>query len=127
MREAQCLFDEKQRELLQQIAAAPKTYEAAHAHSGVLWALQQRELVQTGRGPTGRQVVTLTAGGRFYLQNGKHPQEVEADKQRLKDDPAQAALAPPDGAELVGRLRAGKGTLTVPNPGPATRSRWRAA
>lgn len=120
-------LNEKQRELLHQIAAAPKGYEAAHAHSGVLWALQQRELVQTSHGPTGRQVVGLTASGRFYLKHGKHPKEVEADKQRLKDDPAQAALAPADGAELMGRLRAGKGMVTVPNPGPGTRSRWRAA
>ncbi|MFD4510069.1 hypothetical protein [Streptomyces sp. NPDC058457] len=118
---------EKQRELLKQVAAAPKAYEAANAHSGVLWALQQRGLVQRGRGPAGREVVVLTASGRFYLKHGKHPKEAEADKQRLKDDPAQAALAPADGAELVARLRAGQGTVTVPNPGPQTRSRWRAA
>ncbi|MGW6263288.1 hypothetical protein [Streptomyces sp. NPDC055085] len=122
-------LNEKQRELLKQIAAASNMYEVQSAHSGVLWALTQRNLVQTetSRGPQRRQVVVLTADGRFYLEHGKHPKEAEAEKQRLKDDPAQAALAPADGPALIAALRAAQGTVTVPNPGPKTRARWRAA
>ncbi|MGW1395664.1 hypothetical protein ACWD6Q_28835 [Streptomyces nigra] len=117
---------DKQVEVLKQVAAAPKAFEARGVHSGVLWALQQRQLVKTSWA-TGRQTVVITSDGRFYLKHGKHPKEVEENKQRLKNDPAQAALAPADGPELLARLREAAGTLTVPNPGPQTRARWRAA
>ncbi|BCL32261.1 hypothetical protein ACFFS2_34810 [Streptomyces aurantiacus] len=63
----------------------------------------------------------------FYLKHGKHPKEAEAQKPRLKDDPAQAALAPADGPALLVRIRETGGTLTVPDCGPKTRARWRAA
>ncbi|MFJ1975277.1 hypothetical protein ACIO93_42400 [Streptomyces sp. NPDC087903] len=120
-------LNDKQLELLKQVAAASNTYEPLNAHSGVLWALTQRELVQTSRGPRGRQVVVLTADGRFYLKHGKHPKEAEEEKQRLKNDPAQAALAPANGPELLTRIREANGSVTVPCPGPKTRARWRAA
>ncbi|MFC8663962.1 hypothetical protein [Streptomyces sp. NPDC057199] len=120
-------LNDKQLELLKQVAAAPNAFEARGAHSGVLWALQQRTLVKSSYGATGRQIVVLTADGRFYLKHGKHPKEVEEDKQRLKNDPAQAALAPADGPALLARIREAHGTITVPNPGPRTRARWRAA
>ncbi|WP_406369668.1 hypothetical protein OG788_07660 [Streptomyces sp. NBC_00647] len=119
-------LNDKQLELLKKVAAVPKAFDATGAHSGVLWALRQRTLVTTSWA-TGRQVVTLTADGRFYLKHGKHPKEVEEEKQRLKNDPAQAALAPADGPELLTRIRESNGTITVPGPGPKTRARWRAA
>lgn len=120
-------LSDKQLELLKQVAAASKAFEVQGAHSGVLWALQQRTLVKTGYGATGRRTAVVTADGRFYLKHGKHPKEVEAQKQRLKDDPAQAALAPADGPALLVRVREAGGTLTVPDCGPKTRARWRAA
>ncbi|MEU0061424.1 hypothetical protein [Streptomyces sp. NPDC006334] len=119
-------LNDKQLELLKQVAAAPKGFEAQGVHSGVLWALQQRTMVKTGWA-MGRQTALITADGRFYLKHGKHPKEVEEEKQRLKNDPAQAALAPADGPELLARIREAHGTLTVPHPGPQTRARWRAA
>lgn len=119
-------LNDKQLELLKQVAAEPKAFDVNGAHSGVLWALQQRTLVTRGS-VGGRQTVTLTADGRFYLKHGKHPKEVEEEKQRLKNDPAQAALAPADGTDLLARIRESNGTITVPDPGPKTRARWRAA
>ncbi|MEU0375212.1 hypothetical protein ABZ070_34640 [Streptomyces sp. NPDC006283] len=118
-------LSDKQLDLLKQIATE-KTYLTAAAHSGVLWALQTRDLIKTGY-TGGRSSAVVTAGGSFYLQHGKHPKEVQAEKERLQNDPAQAAQAPVDGVELLARLREAGGTLTVPDPGPRTRGCWRSA
>ncbi|BFO19686.1 hypothetical protein SHKM778_60740 [Streptomyces sp. KM77-8] len=120
-------LSDKQLELLKQVAAASKAFEVQGAHSGVLWALEQRTLVKTGYGAAGRRTAVVTADGRFYLKHGKHPKEAEAQKQRLEDDPAQAALAPADGPALLARIREAGGALTVTDCGPKTRARWRAA
>jgi len=48
-------LSDKQLQLLKQVAAAPKAFEVQGAHSGVLWALQQRTLVKTSYGAKGRQ------------------------------------------------------------------------
>lgn len=69
----------------------------------------------------------VTADGRYYLKHGKHPRQVQAEKERLAGDSAQAALAPAGGAELVSRLQSASGTITVADPAPRTRGRWRAA
>lgn len=70
----------------------------------------------------------VTADGRYYLKLGRHLRQVQADKERLEDDSAQAALAPADGAELVSRLKSASGrTITVSDPAPKTRGRWRVA
>lgn len=36
----------------------------------------------------------VTADGRYYLKHGKHPRQVQAEKERLAGDSAQPALAP---------------------------------
>ncbi|MEH0547515.1 hypothetical protein QA802_31865 [Streptomyces sp. B21-105] len=70
----------------------------------------------------------MTSDGRYFLKHGKHPKEVRAEKERLAGDAEQAERAPADGAELIARLQsATAGKLTVPDPGPQTRGRWRAA
>ncbi|MCZ0211289.1 hypothetical protein OZK63_38645 [Streptomyces sp. UMAF16] len=52
---------------------------------------------------------------------------MQAERERLADDTRQAALAPAGGAELIARLRSASGRVTVSDPAPRTRGRWRAA
>lgn len=52
---------------------------------------------------------------------------MQAEKERLKGDAAQAARASADGAELISRLQSPPGKITISDPAPQTRGRWRAA
>ncbi|MFB7028627.1 MULTISPECIES: hypothetical protein [unclassified Streptomyces] len=88
--------------------------------------MEQRDLIKrTWRGSG--HVAVVTADGRYYLKHGKHPRQVQVEKERLEGDAAQAARAPADGAELISRLQSASGKITVPNPAEQTRGRWRAA
>ncbi|MFJ5221053.1 hypothetical protein ACIP98_41230 [Streptomyces sp. NPDC088354] len=119
-------LNDKQLEALKLIASAKGSHPVQDVHSGVLWALEQRGLVKTGYAG-GRRNTVVTADGRFYIKHGKHPNQAEADKERLRQDPAQAALAPADGAALIARIREAHDVLTIADPGPRTRGRWKAA
>ncbi|MFF8566017.1 hypothetical protein ACF06N_13775 [Streptomyces albidoflavus] len=116
-----------QAELLREIAAASEAMRIPPARSQTAWALEQRGLVKrTWRGSG--QVAVVTADGRYFLKHGRHPQQLRAEKERLEGDSAQAALAPAGGAELVSRLKSASGRkITVADPGPKARGRWRAA
>ncbi|MFI6847078.1 hypothetical protein ACIBJD_20915 [Kitasatospora sp. NPDC050467] len=113
-----------QAELLQQIAADPSARIHGN-HSHTLWALEQRKLVKRSwNGNDGSQTVTITEQGRYFLKHGRHPEEVEQEAQRTARDPETAKAAPGDGAELISRLSAAGGSLTVEDPGVMTRGRW---
>ena len=117
---------EPQVDLLREIAAASSAMSIPPARAQTSWALQQRGLIKRtwrGTGP----VAVVTADGRYYLKRGKHPQQVQAEKERLEGDAAQAARAPADGAELVSRLQSASGKITVSDPAAQTRGRWRGA
>ncbi len=115
-----------QADLLRELAAVSDAVRIAPGRTQVAWALEQRGLIKrTWRGSG--HVAVVTADGRYYLKHGKHPRQVQAEKVRLAGDSAQAALAPADGAELVSRLHSASGTITVADPAPRTRGRWRAA
>ncbi|CAM5543083.1 hypothetical protein Sdia_48140 [Streptomyces diastaticus subsp. diastaticus] len=117
---------EPQVDLLREIAAASSAMPIPPARTQTSWALEQRDLVKrTWRGSG--HVAVVTADGRYYLKHGKHPREVQAEKERLKGDAAQAALAPTTGTELIFRLQSASGKITVPDPAAQTRGRWRAA
>lgn len=66
---------------------------------------------QDGTEPRHRQAERVTAEGRYYLKHGKHARRVQAEKERLEGDSAQAALAPaglnwsPDCSRQRGRSR----------------------
>ncbi|MEW1695694.1 hypothetical protein [Streptomyces sp. NPDC091278] len=112
----------QQADLLRQIAVAPGPLAIASSPSNTVWALRQRGLIQQSG-----QTAVVTTDGRYFLKHGKHPKEVQAEKERLAGDTERAARAPADGAELISRLRATPhGQLTVSDPGPQTRGRWRA-
>ncbi len=115
-----------QTDLLREIAAASSAMPIQPARTQTAWALEQRKLIKrTWRGSG--HVAVVTADGRYYLKHGKHRQQVQAEKERLEGDAAQAARAPADGAELISRLQAASGKITVPDPAAQTRGRWRAA
>ncbi|MEV7845777.1 hypothetical protein AB0O50_17525 [Streptomyces cyaneofuscatus] len=117
---------EPQVDLLRKIAAASSATPIPPAQIQTSWALEQRDLIKrTWRG--NGHVAVVTADGRYYLKHGKHPRQVQAEKERLKGDASQAALAPADGAELISRLQSASGKITVPDPAARTRGRWRAA
>jgi hypothetical protein len=112
-------------DLLRKIAAASSAMPIPSARTQTSWALEQRNLIKrTWRGSG--HVAVVTADGRYYLKHGKHPRQVQAEKERLTGDAAHAARAPADGAELISRLQATSGKITVPDPGVQTRGRWRA-
>lgn len=117
---------EPQVDLLREIAAASNAMSIPPARTQTSWALEQRGLIKrTWRGSG--HVAVVTADGRYYLKHGKHPRQVQAEKERLKGDAAQAARAPADGAELISRLQSTSGKITVPDPAAKTRGRWRTA
>lgn len=90
-------------------------------------ALEKRGLIKRTWRSSGPPVAVVTADGRYYLKHGKHPREVPAAKERLEEDADEPARAPADGVELISRLRSASGKITVPDPAPQTRGRWRAA
>ncbi|MFD7860157.1 hypothetical protein ACFV6B_38650 [Streptomyces microflavus] len=115
-----------QADWLRELAAVSDAVRIPPSRAQVARALEQRGLIKrTWRGSL--QIASVTADGRYYLKHGKHPRQVQAEKERLEDDSAQAALAPAGGAELVSRLQSASGTITVADPAPRTRGRWRAA
>ncbi|MGW0669923.1 hypothetical protein [Streptomyces sp. NPDC002746] len=121
-----CTLTEPQVDLLRKIAAAASAMPIPSARTQTSWALEQRDLIKrTWRGSG--HVAVVTADGRYYLTHGKHPRQVEAQKERLKGDAAQAALAPAAGAELISRLQSASGKITIPDPAAQSRGRWRAA
>ncbi|MFI1314275.1 hypothetical protein ACH4TS_29710 [Streptomyces albidoflavus] len=118
---------EQQADMLRQIAAASSAVRIAPKSSNTAWALEQRGLIKRSWRGSGH-VAAVTSDGRYFLKHGKHPKEVQAEKERLAGDAEQAERAPSDGAELIVRLQStSSGKLTVPDPGPRTRGRWRAA
>lgn len=121
-----CTLTEPQVDLLREIAAASSAMPIPPARTQTSWALKQRDLIKrTWRGSG--HVAVVTADGRYYLKHGKHPRQVQAEKEKLKGNAAQAALAPATGTELISRLQSASGKITVPDPAAQTRGRWRAA
>ncbi|MBC3843125.1 hypothetical protein GXW82_31815 [Streptacidiphilus sp. 4-A2] len=116
-----------QADLLQWVAANPGA-QIESQKSNTLWALEQRKLVKRSlpmlENGTQGQTAVLTDQGKYYLKHGQHPEEVERAAQRAARDPETAKTAPADGADLIHRLSAAGGTLTVQDPGVLTRGRW---
>ncbi|UQI47178.1 hypothetical protein M1P56_23945 [Streptomyces sp. HU2014] len=113
--------------LLREVAASSGATPIPSKSSNTAWALEQRGLIKRSWTRNGAHVAIVTADGRYYLKHGRHPQEVQAEKDRLKGDSGQAALAPDGGADLITRMRSAAGKIIVSDPGPKTRGRWRAA
>jgi hypothetical protein len=113
--------------MLREIAAASETVVLPPKAIHTAAALEKRGLIKRTWRSSGPPVAVVTADGRYYLKHGKHPREVQATKERLEKDADESARAPADGVELISRLRSASGKITVPDPAPQTRGRWRAA
>jgi hypothetical protein len=119
-----------QAELLRWVAANPGA-QVESSKSNTLWALEQRRLVKRSMPLLENRTMGLTAvltdEGKYFLKHGRHPEEVEREAQRAAADSTTVKEAPADGADLVGRVSAAGGTLTVQDPGVMTRGRWKRA
>ncbi|MFD7341369.1 hypothetical protein ACFV98_36140 [Streptomyces violascens] len=118
---------EQQISLLREVAASSSATPIPWKSSNTAWALEQRGLIKRSWTGKGEHVAIVTADGRYYLKHGRHPEVVRAEKKRLKGVSDRAALAPCGGADLIARLRSAGGKITVGDPGPKTRGRWRPA
>ncbi|MEU3629781.1 MULTISPECIES: hypothetical protein [Streptomyces] len=120
-------LSERQAAMLREIAAASEAVVLPPKAIHTAAALEKRGLIKRTWRSSGPPVAVVTADGRYYLKHGKHPREVQAAKERLEEDADEAARAPADGVELISLLRSTSGKITVPDPAPQTRGRWRAA
>lgn len=79
-----------QADLLRELAAVSDPVRIPPGRTQVAWALEQRGLIKrTWRGSG--HVAVVTADGRYYLKHGKHPRQVQAEKERLAGDSACCA------------------------------------
>ncbi|WDF41918.1 hypothetical protein PBV52_36515 [Streptomyces sp. T12] len=120
-------LSERQAAMLREIASASEAVVLPPKAIHTAAALEKRGLIKRTWRSSGLPVAVVTADGRYYLKYGKHPREVQAAKERLAEDADEAARAPADGVELISQLRSASGKITVPDPAPQTRGRWRAA
>ncbi|MFI6986568.1 hypothetical protein ACIBSV_49620 [Embleya sp. NPDC050154] len=67
--------------LLKRAAEASETFVLMPNESNVVWALEERALVKSGHAFRSKAAI-VTPDGRYFLEHGKHPKEVEADRWR---------------------------------------------
>ncbi len=133
-------LNERQLSVLQRIGGAGEPVTAASPElAATVYALRNRGLVTTPR-KDGVWRAEITGAGRFYLENGRHPDEPGLAGIRVPARPvpgsrgkpaagAGRSAGPPSGhaAALIEQVRAAGGTLHVPDPDPRTRARYRSA
>lgn len=138
-------LNERQLLLLQRIGGDDEPVTAANPElANTVYALRVRGLVTTPR-KNGVWRAEITDAGRFYLENGCHPEtpgltgaqtrsQQPKPGSRNKPAPVEAGSAKPrasmpanHAAELIKRLQAEGGTLHIPDPDPGTRARYRSA
>lgn len=90
-----------------------------------VYALRSRGLVTTSWADGG-WVAAVTDAGRFYLKHDAYPATPEQPGQLRAGITTSKATKPTlDAADLVARVQAAGGTLTIENPGAAQRAAWR--
>jgi hypothetical protein len=91
-----------------------------------VYALRNRRLVSVDRQGGGSWVASLTDRGRYLLEHGRYPgQPAGANPPELPD--RRAASQELTVGELVERVTANGGSLTIVDPDPSERRRWRRA
>lgn len=133
-------LNERQLSVLQRIGGAGEPVTAASPElATTVYALRNRGLVTTPR-KDGAWRAEITSAGKFYLENGRHPDEPGLPGTRAPARPvpgsrgkpaagAGGSAGPPSGhaAALIEQVRAEGGTLHIPDPDPGTRARYRSA
>jgi hypothetical protein len=124
--------------LLQRVADGSPVTSSEWTLATSVYALRSRRLVTTPRSG-GSWTAVITAAGRFYLEHGDYApsapplgSETEPTVSPPKvSPPAKSLQASPKvgmgGSELVARLCADGGEITIVNPQPSERHRWRRA
>ena len=124
--------------LLQRVAGGPSVTSNEWTLATSVYALRNRKLVTTPRSG-GAWTAEITASGRFYLEHGDYlpsvpPQGSETEPTISKANILQSTKsvqAPPivgmGGSELVDRLHAEGGEITIVDPTRSERHRWRRA
>ena len=124
--------------LLRRVADGPPVTSNEWTMATSVYALRNRKLVTTTRSG-GTWEAVITAAGRFYLEHGDYPPSAPppgSDNEpnistRNVSRSAKSVKAPPTvgmgGPELVDRLRAEGGEITIVNPTQSERHRWRRA
>jgi hypothetical protein len=140
-------LNERQLSVLQRIGGDGEPVTAAEPGlANTVYALRGRGLVTTPR-KDGAWQAEITDEGRFYLENGRHPEAPGLSGVQVPAQPRSRAAAtgspspsskPPVGrasaktpahlaAELIRQLQAEGGTLIIPDPDSGTRARYRSA
>lgn len=124
--------------LLQRVADGPPVTSNEWTLATSVYALRNRKLVTTPRSG-GRWEAVITTAGRFYLEHGDYPPSAPTEGSDTEPNvstrnvlrSAKPVHAPREvgigGPELVARLRAEGGEITLVNPGRSERHRWRRA
>ncbi|MGK5695572.1 hypothetical protein ACSNOJ_22215 [Streptomyces sp. URMC 128] len=116
---ARTKLNERQLDVLRRICrgATPVTSEESSL-AATVYALRNRGLVTTTRAE-GRWTAAPTDAGRQYLaQNDPAP---------APGREASSTLTAPEASELITRLQQAGGTLSITDPTPPERARWRRA
>jgi len=123
-------LNQRQVEILARIVAndVPVTWRDSSLALTV-YALRSRGLVET-IGSDGMWTAVATDAGQHYAECGTYPQrpdgpsEVHANAREAETSTARKLLS---ANELVARIEAAGGTLTISDPDPATRAWWRSS
>ena len=118
----------RQLELLRRIAEGTQPVTSReHTLAITVYALRSRGLVTTTR-TDGIWTATATNKGRHYLEHGANPTPAPvANRARPVPKASRDSRPALDASGLVAQVQAAGGTLTLTNPGAATRAAWRGA
>jgi hypothetical protein len=137
-------LNERQLSVLQRIGGTGEPVTAANPElAATVYALRNRGLVTTPR-KDGAWRAEITDAGRFYLENGRHPETPGLPGTRVPAQPGTGARSKPAAAAgrsarphastpanyaaaLIEQVQAEGGTLRIPDPDPGTRARYRSA
>jgi hypothetical protein len=133
-------LNERQLSVLQRISGAGEPVTAASPElATTVYALRDRGLVTTPRKDSAWRA-EITDAGKFYLENGRHPDEPGLPGTRVPAQPVPGSRGKPaataggrarppssHAAVLIEQVRAEGGTLHIPDPDPVTRARYRSA
>jgi hypothetical protein len=113
--------------LLRRVADGPPVTSAESTLAASVYALRNRRLVTTPRSK-GVWTAVIANAGHYYLEHSDYPPGESSVEPPARSKPVRAPLmVDVGGAELVARLVAQDGQITIVNPDRTERRRWRRA